>query len=89
MSYPTEDDLNDLQWIEMTQSTPWNPNVFDGECPTVVCKGGPNFVLRKLNKTVLLEVRKRREIVFTDTLYGDGNSWGPSRNSVEDWGDID
>ena len=89
MTYPTENDLNDLPWIEMTQSTPWNPSLFDGECPSITHKMGPNFVMKSRNETVLLEIKRRQEMVFSDTLCGDINDWRRYRNWEEEWGDID
>ena len=61
MSRPTEDDLRDLPWIEMTQSVPWNPNVYDGDCLPIVNKFRPN-----------VDSENRVKIPFAESVKGIG-----------------
>ena len=43
--------------------------------------------MRSPNETVVLEIRKRRETVFTDTVYTDVKFW-ESREMEDAWGEI-
>jgi len=87
MTYPTDDDLKDLAWIEMTHSTPWDPSIFDGKRSFIVKGNVPKLVLRSCNETVVLAIRTRKETICTDTVYTDVKCW-EARNYGEAWGEI-
>ncbi len=80
MEYPSEDDLSELRWIEMTQSTLWDPSIYDGKRPTSASKEVPKVMVKSRNETVVLNIKRRTETVFTDCDWMDMEMWKEWRN---------
>ncbi len=66
MKYPSDFELSELSWVEMTRSTPWDPSIFDGECPSIVKKEVPKPGRQSTNETVVVNITRRTEIARTD-----------------------
>ena len=88
-SYPTKEDLEKLPWIEMTQSEPWDPTVYDGKCSSQIEESNSTVEVRDNDETVFLDGMKEQwETVFTDTVYTDNQVLKHYREREEVWGEM-
>ncbi len=83
MKYPTDVELSELCWVEMTRSTPWDPSIFDGECPASEKAEVPKVGRQSINETVVMDVKRRSETVFTDCAFKHMKMWEEWRKMRE------
>ncbi len=75
MKYPSDIELSELSWVEMTRSNPWDPSIFDGKFPTNAKEEVPKLERQSTNETVVMNIKRRSETVFTDCAYKDMKMW--------------